>query len=78
MDNARISKNHLYQENNVLNSTTQTVAVVTHQSEHRPQASPVAASTQQATLAAVGRLDALHRLEHQINPAIRLVSGVHG
>ena len=32
MNSARISKNHLYQQDNVLNSTRQTVAVVTSQS----------------------------------------------
>ena len=45
--------------NNVRDSTTQTVAWVTHQSAHRPQASPVAASTQPSALAAIGRSDAL-------------------
>ena len=39
MNSARISKNHLYQQNNVLNSTTQTVAVVTSQ-RLRPRPPP--------------------------------------
>ena len=39
MNSARISKNHLYQQNNVLNSTTQTVAVVTSQ-RLRPRSPP--------------------------------------
>ena len=45
--------------NNVWDSTIKTVRIVTHQSVHQPQASPVAVSTQQAALAAIGQSDVL-------------------